>query len=83
MICVDPTLIFHDVTQEESRTWLEDETQWKPHKDPSTPLENEILKSEFENGCYVLNGFHKDGWSEWRIWANGFELTFQKTLPYC
>lgn len=82
LICSVPELVFVDVTKEESRTWNDDTKQWEDHRHPLQPLDDEIMESKYEADHFFLDGFHRDGWSEWRIWAKGFELNWESEHPY-
>ena len=82
LICVEPTLAFLHVRRDESRTWSDDAKRWDEHRHPDRPLDDDIMESKYDVDHFFLDGFHHDGWSEWRIWADGFRLQWQEDHPY-
>lgn len=82
LICLNPQLTLHHVQREECRTWNDDRKLWETHQHPEQPLDDEILEAKQESDHFFINGFHEDGWSEWRIWSDAFTLTWVEDHPY-
>ena len=82
LICLNPVLTFCHVQGEEFRTWNDTSRQWDAHRHPECPLDDEVVTSEWDGLNFFLDGFHMDGWSEWRILADGFILKWVHDHPY-
>ena len=75
------TLSFSGVTRTEARFWHDASRQWQPHPDIGNAIEGDILESEFRASDtephFVLTGFSSPGWTEWRIFTDVFELSWE------
>ncbi len=83
-VCIKPCLlIFHGVDFVESSVFSEKERLFHKHPDPEKPIEKEIMEAkqveQVNNvSCYLLSGFHRVGWSEWKICSKSFALRWDE-----
>ncbi len=82
LLCDSPVLRLVGVSKESARAWDDERGEWTEHDDPTCPIDDEIMEAKRETDHFFFDGFHAEKWSEWRIWATGFCLSWETDHPY-
>lgn len=81
------TLRFYGVAWSRPELFYDQNKVFVPHPEPKTPLFGDIMEAREESyskllpgRIFTLAGFDANGWTEWHIQAEGFEVSWDDVL---
>ena len=76
------SLLFQGVKDQLAQVFSETERVFKPHPDPSSPIDGDIIEFEVAEAtdqlAVKLAGFHQSGWVEWRFTCSSGQVTWSE-----